>query len=123
MKIDLRFPETESVDKILARVKEMAAKISDMVTVELASTGQPTFTDENLPVVKDFIGKIEKAVGQKVEVKPTYGASDARWFSDQKVPVLMIKPIGGEIHSDNEWINLDSCLKFYEGLHSFLFSK
>lgn len=120
MKLDFRFPETESVESILEKVKKIATKVGGAVMVELASTGQPTFTDENLPVVRNFIREIEKAVGQKVEIKPTYGASDARWFSDQKTPVLMIKPMGGEIHSDDEWISLSSCLKFYEGLKSFL---
>lgn len=121
MKLDFRFPETESVKGILDRVTKLALNIDSSAVVELASTGQPTFTDENLPVVKKFIEVMEKAVEQKVEVKPTYGASDARWFSDQKVPVLMIKPIGGEIHSDDEWISLSSSMKFCRGLHSFLF--
>lgn len=122
MKLDFRFPETESVEKILNKVKEIAAKagVGGGVTVELSSTGQPTFTDVNLSIVKDFIQTLEKKVGQKIEIKPTYGASDARWFADHKTPVLMIKPLGGEIHSDNEWISLSSCLKFYEGLKSFL---
>lgn len=120
MKLDFRFPETESVEKIFGKVKAMAEKIDKTLVISLASTGQPTFTDESLPVVKDFIEKIEKAVGQKVEVKPTYGASDARWFSDQRVPVLMIKPIGGEIHSDDEWISLSSSMKFFEGIRNFL---
>lgn len=120
MKLDFRFPETENVGNILDKVKKIATKVGGEVSVELASIGKPTFTDENLPVVRNFIKEIEMVVDQKVEIKPTYGASDARWFSDQKIPVLMIKPIGGEIHSDNEWISLSSCLRFYEGLKSFL---
>ena len=75
--------------------------------MELSSTGQPTFTDKNLPVVKRFIRALEMTTERKIDVRPTYGASDARWFfSEQNTPVLMIKPIGGEIHSDSEWISL-----------------
>lgn len=121
MKLDFRFPETESVEKILERVRGLAREVGGEIEVELSSTGQPTFTDKNLPVVKKFIRAIEMATGRKIEVKPTYGASDARWFSGQNTPVLMIKPIGGEIHSDREWISLSSCLEFYKGLRGFLF--
>lgn len=121
MKLDFRFPETESVEKILERVRGLTREVGGEIGVELSSTGKPTFTDKNLPVVKKFIRAIEIATGRKIEVKPTYGASDARWFSGQNTPVLMIKPVGGEIHSDHEWISLSSCLEFYKGLRGFLF--
>lgn len=88
--------------------------------VSLLAFGQPTFTDKDLPVVKNFLRVIGEAVGKEIEVKSTHGASDARWFASQKVPVLMIKPMGGEIHSDDEWISLESCMKFYKGLEKFI---
>lgn len=121
MKLDFRFPETESVEKILERVRGLTREVGGEIGVGLSSTGQPTFTDKNLSVVKKFIRAMEIATGRKIEVKPTYGASDARWFSGQNTPVLMIKPVGGEIHSDREWISLSSCLEFYKGLRGFLF--
>ncbi len=121
MKLDFRFPETESAEKILEKMKELSRKVGGEAVVELSSTGEPTFTDENLPIVKKFIEVMGRAVGRKIEVRPTYGASDARWFSSQKIPVLMIKPIGGEIHSDHEWISLASSLDFHDGLRDFLF--
>ena len=120
VKLDFRFPETESVEAIHSEINRIAAKNGSELTVKLAGTGQPTFTDEKLPVVRRFILEMEKATGQKIPIKPTYGASDARWFANQKIPVLMIKPNGGDIHSDTEWVSLSSCLKFYEGLKSFL---
>lgn len=120
MKLDFRFPESDSVEKIFAKVEKMARSVGGEVKVELLGTGLPTFTDEDLPVVKRFIKSLEEATGKKIEIKPTYGGSDARWFASSGAPVLMIKPIGGEIHSDNEWISLSSCLKFFEGLRGFL---
>ena len=104
--VGFRFPETESVEKILERVRRLSREVGGEVGVELSSTGQPTFTDKNLPVVKRFIQALEMTTERKIDVRPTYGASDARWFSEQNTPVLMIKPIGGEIHSDSEWISL-----------------
>ncbi len=72
------------------------------------------------PVVKIFIKNIENEVGKKIKIKGAYGASDARHFADLSAPVLMIKPVGGDIHGDNENINIDSCLTFYSALQSFL---
>lgn len=121
MKLDFRFPEITSVEKIMAKVRKLAKEVGGELSVELLGTGLPTFTDENLPVVKKFIKEVEAAVGRKIEIRPTYGGSDARWFAKHNIPVLMIKPVGGEIHSDDEWISLSSCLEFHRGIRNFLF--
>ena len=120
MKLDFRFPETENYRKIFSEVKKIARQVDPSLNTALMSYGTPTFTDVKLPVVKKFLKSMEEAFGKKIVVKQTYGASDARHFSKFKIPVLMIKPIGGEIHSDNEWVSLSSCLVFFDGLKIFL---
>lgn len=121
MKLDFRYPETDSIEKITTQVKTLAEKIDSRLQVTQASTGLPTFTDTNLPEVKLFIESMNKEVGKPLKIKPTYGASDARHFAAFNIPVLMTKPMGGEIHSDNEWISISSCLKYFDGLERFCF--
>ncbi len=77
------------------------------------------FTDISLPVVKDFFVAMELEVGQKLETMGAYGASDARHFAHLKTPVLMLKPMGGDIHALTEWISLSSTMQFYQGLRRF----
>lgn len=120
LKLDFRYPETSSVEEIEALVKKLANTIDPNLKVERMSTGLPTFTDINLPVVKDFFFAMEVEVGQKITTMGAYGASDARHFAHLKTPVLMIKPLGGDIHALTEWISLSSTMKFYEGLRRFL---
>lgn len=36
----------------------------------------------------------------------SHGSSDARYFSAKDIPTLVLRPIGGNIHSDKEWINI-----------------
>lgn len=120
MKLDFRFPETNSYEKITNEVKALAKKISPNMEVKISSRTLPTFTDTNLPVVKDFIKAMEKAYARKIIISPAYGASDSSHFAPYNIPVLMMKPMGGEIHSANEWVSINSCLKFYDGLKIFL---
>lgn len=120
MKLDFRYPESDSIQNITQRVGALAKKISPNLKVTLASSTLPTFTDTGLPVVKNFIKAMEKAYGKKIVICPTYGASDASHFAKYNIPVLMMKPMGGEIHSADEWIGVDSCLKFFDGLKNFL---
>ena len=118
--LDFRFPETTTMDALFADTKRIIDSVDPTISIEKLSTGQTTFTDKNLPIVKKFIRSMESAVQQKIKILPTYGASDARHFTDYKIPVLMIKPIGGDIHQSTEWINLDSCIQFSNGLRNFL---
>lgn len=120
MKLDFRYPESDSIKKITARVNSLAKKISPDLSTSLASTGLPTFTNTNLPVVKIFLKSMEESYKKEITISEAYGASDARHFAKYKIPVLMMKPMGGEIHSDTEWISTSSCLKFYDGLRLFL---
>lgn len=120
MKLDFRFPEGNSFQKITKEVKNLAKKFSSNIEVIIASSTLPTFTDTNLSVVKDFISSMEKSYAKKIIISPAYGASDSSHFAKYNIPVLMMKPMGGEIHSANEWVSITSCLNFYDGLKIFL---
>jgi len=120
IKFDFRYPETDSAKRIVKEVQDIAKKVGGKITVTTASVGMPTFTDKNLTIVKKFIKSMEKVYKRKILVKGTYGASDARHFSKFSIPVLMMKPIAGEMHSEDEWISISSSLKFYEGLKLFV---
>lgn len=118
--LDFRFSETTSFEKIFEEVSEIARKIDPTLKISFSSKGMPTFVDVKKPIVKKFIKSFENELSRKVAIKPAYGASDARHFAHQNIPVLMLKPNGGDIHGDNENIDIDSCLLFYKALQTFL---
>lgn len=120
LKLDFRYPETDSIDNILAVISKLANKIDPSLKISTMSTGLPTFTDKEEPVVKKFVSSMEKVFKKKIVITRTFGASDARHFAKFNIPVLMMKPMGGEIHSENEWISVSSSMKFYNGLKLFL---
>jgi len=120
MKLDFRYPETDSIEKILNKVKDHAKEIGAEFEINIIGSGLPTFTDVNDERVVKYLKVMSDQFGREIRVQPTYGASDARHFADLNIPVLMHKPLGGEIHSDYEWISLESSLKFYQGLRTYL---
>ena len=120
MKIDFRYPETDSIDNILEVLKSNVERLKLDVDISTLSTGLPTFTDVDDPEVKRFIDQIEIAFEKKINIRQTYGASDARHFAHLKCPVMMQKPLGGEIHSSDEWIDIASTMQFYQGMRGYL---
>jgi succinyl-diaminopimelate desuccinylase len=120
MKIDFRYPETDSIEKIMTVVAGIIERNKLEIEVSKLSTGLPTFTDVSNLEVKKYIEIMEERFGRKIEIKETYGASDARHFALLSSPVIMHKPLGGEIHSADEWIDIDSVMTFYEGMRKYL---
>lgn len=120
LKLDFRYPETDSIKNILGVVTKLAKKIEPSLKISTMSTGLPTFTNRNGLVVKNFLSAMESAFGKKIVIDKTYGASDARHFAKYNIPVLMMKPMGGEIHSETEWVSISSSMKFFEGLKNFV---
>lgn len=120
MKLDFRFPETESVRGILDKVADMARKLDPELKVSLAASGDPTFTDPENKYVRRMLEVGRKVIGREIPVVGEEGASDGRYFAKFDIPIILIKPDGGDIHGDNEWINIPSVMKFYEMLEVYL---
>ncbi len=120
LKIDFRYPETDCLDRIKNELDEIAQEYANQLTITPLSTGQPTFIDPELPVVKDFLRVFQETYQQKINIQDNYGASDARHFAPYKIPVLMIKPLGGDIHMESEWLDVGSTMKFYQALRTFI---
>lgn len=120
LKIDLRYPETDSIANIEAQVKKLAEEIDPTLEIKLMSTGLPVATDVKLPIVKKFIAAVEAGTGEKIRLMKSHGASDARHFAQFQTPTLILKPHGGDIHAPTEWISVKSTLGFYQGLRQFL---
>lgn len=118
--LDFRFPENRSYQEIRDEVLREAKKISKDLTIKALSCGDPTYVDVKDKVVSLFIKILEKSLKRKLKIAGTYGASDARHFAFLGKPILMIKPMGGDIHGARENININSCLSFYAAMLDFL---
>jgi len=120
LKLDFRFPESRSVEDIFHEVENFAKKIDPGLKVKLAASGNPTFTDIKSPEVIRFIVIVKKILGKDMEIKGEEGASDARYWAKYNIPIIMTKPVGGGIHSDKEWVDINSCLTYFEILSRYI---
>jgi succinyl-diaminopimelate desuccinylase len=120
LKLDYRYPETDSKERIENELSELTQMIDPTLKIEAGPAGLPTYTDITSPIVQKFLSSLQTTFEEKIVIKPTYGGSDARHFARFGTPVLMIKPHGGDIHCQTEYIEIESTMKFYQGLRNFL---
>lgn len=60
-----------------------------------------------------FLEVTKEITGEPVRLIRDDGGSDARFIAACGIPVLMSRPLVGNLHGKDEWIDIDSMLTFY----------
>ncbi|MDD5726465.1 MAG: M20/M25/M40 family metallo-hydrolase [Patescibacteria group bacterium] len=113
---DIRFTEHESENEIMERLKK---SLPDGVMAEKVVTANMTFTPLDNPYVQLFMQSVRDQ-GREPEITVDYGSSDARFFSERKIPVIICQPDGDGHHGKNEWVSIKGIQDYYETVIRFL---
>lgn len=70
-----------------------------------------------------FLKITEEVTGMPVRLSREHGGSDARFFSCLGIPVIMSRPKVGNIHSEREWIEIDSMTTLYRIYERYMEAK
>lgn len=116
--LDIRYVPEET-DVIMEKIKKMLPKEFGLDVV----VNEPAlFVDENNQYVKKLKQIDEKNIKKKVSLYGAQGSSDARHFTKVGCNGIEFGPIGGNIGSDNEWVDINSLRAYYNILKDFLLS-
>jgi len=118
-KIDIRYPPDISPEALYAKMVEIT-KQYEGVTLEKIIGGSSHHVDLRLSYFQNFRKLAHDLYGIKVGSVKSHGSSDARFFGAHNIPVLVIAPNGGDIHSDREWVDLADLVRFYEVLKAWV---
>lgn len=119
--VDIRYvPEADTPEQLVERVRTIADSIGLQYQIKVLEKEPAMFVDPAEAALLEFTQALEKTTGRAIAVRGSHGASDARFFSTQGVPILMSQPLGGDIHGPAEWIDVSSALRFYEALQTWV---
>ncbi len=110
--LDIRYPQA-AVANVDALLRDLQRRVQPLgVTATVLNRAPAYKLDEAAASVRQL-----QAVAQCVRQRPLdlvreAGASDAHYFADDHVPVLMFQPECAEWHGANEWVNLESLAVF-----------
>jgi di/tripeptidase len=88
--------------------------------IEEIASAKPYQVDLKNKYIKIFLEILKKEFKKEPVFISSHGSSDARFFLEKKIPVILTRPKGGNPHSENEWIDLKDFEKFYEILKKFV---
>lgn len=122
MHLDIRYTEKFTKADIRKKVKKVIQGASNVDMKELV-TGACMHTDAHNEYLQKFKEIAEEKIGKEVKLVKEHGASDARFFSEKGVPVIICKPVSSPAHIDGEWIDLESLKTYQEIVEEFIISR
>lgn len=115
--LDIRYIEGEK-DKI---IQEVEKNFRNNFVLEILTSAPGQFTDPE----NEFIQKLYSTVKnyrERAEFISKHYATDLRYYTNIDTPAIGFGPIGEGLHEDNEWVDIQSLVDYYEILKKFVLS-
>lgn len=119
--LDIRFTEESSVENMLSKINDVV----EDVEVDVRVSGKPIHTDPDNMFVQMYASSVKEMTGIEATFNKHCGSNDGRFFTELGIPIIVSRPISGDQHSPDEWLDTDSlpvfhrvCLKAIERFHS-----
>jgi succinyl-diaminopimelate desuccinylase len=116
--LDIRYKDKNDLNRIKKAVDSLLDKYDGKIVKELS--GDDYQLDMTKTLVKSFIDLYKDVLRRPIETMKAPGSSDARYFSAQKIPVIMFRPQGHGAHGDNEWVSIEETQIFYNILSQYI---
>lgn len=113
---DVRFIPPYSTNDMIKIIEEKLG--SDMDLEAIISAEHSHYSPDPL-----FIKITEEITGKPVKFSRAHGATDARFITSLGIPVIMSRPEVGDLHSEKEWIDIESMATLYSVYGKYLEKK
>lgn len=114
--MDIRFPPPHTVDGMIVEITQL---LGSGCQIELMMMAEPTHLDPD-PL---FCEITEEITGQQVRFVRASGGSDSRFFRQFEIPVNLSRPLVGNLHAIDEWIDIESMVKYYRICEQYILRK
>lgn len=115
MKLDIRY-----IPEDWHTIKEKIESMFGGMDIEYLEFEPPQITDENNSYVKSLQEATKVITHKQAQIISKHGASDIRHYNGVHENGVTFGPIGDGLHSDNEWVDVESLNNYYSILSEFL---
>ncbi|MHA2620973.1 MAG: M20 family metallopeptidase [bacterium JZ-2024 1] len=122
MELDMRFPEPWTSETALALVQSTMAQFSGL-SLEVTTRGEVVYTPPDNPYLRKFAEIVKQEIGRAPVTTREHGATDGRFFAEKGIPIIILYPVGGGIHSREEWVSVSSLGTLYRIFRTFVLSR
>ena len=114
--LDIRFTPPLNTEAVLKIVRHEVGK---NVIAEPIISAEPT----HLSPDPSFVEVTSRVTNAKSELVRSSGGSDARFICKHGIPVLISRPLVGELHSEDEWIDIESMATYHQICEDYIIAR
>jgi succinyl-diaminopimelate desuccinylase len=114
--LDVRFPLPYDAQGMLKEIRQV---LGSDCKVEVLVESPPT----HLAPDDLYCQVIHEVTGTPARKVRASGGSDARFLTDHDIQVNMSRPLVGNIHAENEWIDIASMVTYYKICEEYILRK
>ncbi len=111
--LDVRFPPPHNAESILGAVNDV---LGPELETEVIISAEATHLDSD-PLFHEVTAEIAE---KPVTLVKASGGSDARFFRAAGIPVNLSRPLVGNLHAEDEWIDIESMLTYYRICETYI---
>ncbi len=116
IKLDVRNISKDDPKIIIKKIKNIFNKQN--VCVKMLES--PIFSDHENPYIKNFARVLRSVLKRKAVFLKGHGSSDIRFFTEKEIPAIAFGLTGEGLHSNDEWVSLESVGKLKKVLENYL---
>lgn len=116
--LDIRYVK-EDLQRIKKDLQALQGDDCDVVfeVIEPAHYSEPSSS-----FIKTLTDSVRSITSQEPVLRGAHGASDLRHFDEKGMSGVEFGPVGGGLHSNNEWVDLKSLVEYEQIVEKFLLS-
>jgi succinyl-diaminopimelate desuccinylase len=110
---DIRFPPPYTAKQMLSKMRKF---LGDGMELEVILSAEPSHLSPD-PL---FVRVTEEVTGTPARLIREHGGSDARFLCPYGIPIIMSRPLIGNLHAEDEWVDINSMETFYRIYERYL---
>lgn len=95
-------------------------KIDKRLVVEVLASETPYSTNIEDDMVKLYLQIVKQVLKEDIIITSSNSTCDGIYFTEKNIPTVLMNPVGGNAHSNLEFVDKESLIKLYEIYIEFL---
>ncbi|NTU84963.1 MAG: M20 family metallopeptidase [Chloroflexales bacterium] len=116
----LTFDIRYAADETPATITAALAECFPTAEVLVSACGPGLRTDPEHPEVRRVAAALAARLGRPPRFYREHFATDARYYTSAGIPAICVGPVGAGLHSDDEWLDIDSLVDLYHVLMDYI---
>lgn len=116
MKINIYFTENITADEMFDRIKNVVR----FAKVEKISASERVYLSPEDKHVVTMKHLMETYFKHPIEIRAENGSSDARYYTDKGIPIIIVKVLGENHHGPDEHLYISGIVPMYRSLRAFV---